>query len=81
MQSKAAGLPNIVGLAGGVLLGVPYNFEGALYSSVSSNTPIDSYQGTTERGIKLDASKSNSIYGNSITVQPPALILIPQTKY
>ena len=81
MQSKAAGLPNIVGLAGGVLLGVPYTFEGALYSSANSNTPIDSYQGKTERGIKLDASKSNSIYGNSITVQPPALILIPQTKY
>lgn len=30
---------------------------------------------------KLDASKSNTIYGSSSTVQPPALALIPQIKY
>ena len=28
-----------------------------------------------------DLSKSNSIYGTSNTVQPPALCLIPQIKY
>ena len=31
--------------------------------------------------IHLDASQSNSIYGNSETVQPPAIQLIPQIKY
>lgn len=29
----------------------------------------------------FDASKSNPIYGNSSTVQPPAIQLIPQIKY
>lgn len=29
----------------------------------------------------FDASKSNPIYGNSATVQPPAIQLIPQIKY
>lgn len=31
--------------------------------------------------IIISARKSNSIYGNSTTVQPPALTLIPQIKY
>lgn len=30
---------------------------------------------------EFDASKSNPIYGNSSTVQPPAIQLIPQIKY
>ena len=29
----------------------------------------------------FNASKSNPIYGNSSTVQPPAIQLIPQIKY
>ena len=40
------------------------------------------YAGQTVQGTnKFNASKSNSIYGNSNTVQPPAIILIPQMKY
>lgn len=31
--------------------------------------------------INFNASKSNSIYGRSSTVQPPALILLPIIKY
>lgn len=31
--------------------------------------------------LTFDASKSNSIYGSSETVQPPAICLIPQIKY
>ena len=31
--------------------------------------------------ITFNASLSNSIYGSSNTVQPPALSLIPQIKY
>lgn len=30
---------------------------------------------------RFDASKSDPIYGNSNTVQPPAIVLIPQIKY
>ena len=29
----------------------------------------------------FDASRSNAIYGNANTVQPPAIVLIPQMKY
>ena len=32
-------------------------------------------------GMLFDASKSNPIYGNSTTVQPPAIQLIPQLRY
>ena len=32
-------------------------------------------------GYGIDASKGNPIYGNSNTVQPPAIVLIPQIKY
>ena len=33
------------------------------------------------RVCKFDASKSNAIYGNSTTVQSPALQLIPQIRF
>lgn len=33
------------------------------------------------KGVTFDASRSNSIYGNSTTVQPPAVKLIPVIKY
>lgn len=32
-------------------------------------------------GVTFSASNSNSIYGKSFTVQPPAIMLIPQIKY
>ena len=31
--------------------------------------------------LSFNASNSNSIYGKSISVQPPALSLIPQIRY
>ena len=33
------------------------------------------------RQINFNASRVNSIFGKSTTVQPPALVLIPQIKY
>lgn len=33
------------------------------------------------RKCKFDASKSNAIYGNSTTVQSPALQLMPQIRF
>lgn len=30
----------------------------------------------TSQGISFDASKSNDIYGNSTTVQPPAIAVV-----
>lgn len=35
----------------------------------------------TPRNLKFSASNSNSIYGSSITVQSPAIVLIPQIRY
>lgn len=84
---KSAGLPNITGI-----LQADRNF---VYSYITSgaiicNNKIPSggyglgWNETIEMGgceISIDASKSNSIYGNSTTVQPPALTLLPCIKY
>lgn len=32
-------------------------------------------------GVEFKASRGNPIYGNSTTVQPPAIVLVPQMKY
>lgn len=75
---KSAGLPNITGslnapavsmfrLPNGAFgLGSTYN---VLPSSYSASAGDASYQ------FNFDASRSNSIYGNSTTVQPPALTM------
>ena len=84
---KSAGLPNITGRGGmgefrGNTSGAYYEFmrqaSGAFYWDTSKN-----YYGSSG-GIDVDdalmcfdASKSNSIYGNSTTVQPPAVVLLP----
>lgn len=76
-----AGLPNITGVANGILQGVPYSYSGAFYN-ISTGAAIQSTATeNVNRGIGIDASKSNSIYGASNTVQPPAIVLIPQIKY
>ena len=41
----------------------------------------DSGQSNIQGALGFDASRSNSIYGTSETVQPPAFSLIPQIKY
>ena len=35
----------------------------------------------TFHDVNFNASKSNSIYGSGDTVQPPAIVLIPQIKF
>ena len=42
---------------------------------------IDELQNEGYETLHFDASRSNSIYGNSNTVQPPALTLLPCIKY
>lgn len=82
----AAGLPNITGAMTG------YEFAGGIWGAgalfedtenifnlrrdkgVSGNNGTSPIQG-------FDASKSNSIYGASTTVQPPAIRLLPCIKY
>ena len=84
---KNAGLPNIDGTfdpidSRGVHLvhnayayGVFYKGELPYYSSIGSVDTSKSFS------IGFDASRSSSIYGNSTTVQPPALTCLICIKY
>ena len=74
---KNAGLPNITAVADG-MLGIAKAsgaFEGVNLSS--SNMP----NGQGYHGLTFNASRSSSIYGNSTTVQPPALTCLICIKY
>ena len=70
-----AGLPNITGtyLARG--LGTLYTNSGALTTTASAEVTYASHNSTAANipNIAIDASLSNSIYGNSDTVQPQAI--------
>ena len=78
-------LPNITGEATGYYAhdsGI--SASGALSESANyrATNPLTDQSNTLESGnVKLDASKSNAIYGASDTVQPPAIVLIPQIRY
>lgn len=74
---KVAGLPNITGK----FIGFATNKVGCIstaefygYSSSAQNNNQMNY-------ININAKDANSIYGSSTTVQPPAIVLIPQIKY
>ena len=72
---KSAGLPNITGSVdcfnSGYSGAFSYQKSAGHYGSSGTNHAI----------INFNASKSNPIYGNSETVQPPALTLLPCIKY
>lgn len=79
---KSAGLPNITGTT--KLNGGPWytaNMDsGALYQE-EIHSSDSSGRNSNGLSINFDASRSNSIYGASDTVQPAAIVLIPQIKY
>ena len=89
---KAAGLPNITGDIRDIL-GNPQNggitltnaFQGMNAGVAWEIKSWDYVADYTSTGVydmaHLDASVCNSIYGGSNTVQPPAIVLIPQIKY
>lgn len=89
---KSPGLPDITGniigqQSGGISVWASAG-EGALYvlgNSTSSPALAEASAGTISRmesgRLQISASRSNSIYSNSTTVQPPALQLIPQIRY
>lgn len=87
---KAAGLPNVVGkfAAQGILDGdyvgnVSYSGEPNKLFSVARLGYVDGGTSQSKKfqtGVTMDLSKENSIYGNSSTVQPPALTLLPIIK-
>lgn len=61
------------------------NFEGAFFPKArTSATQFQAGYSTDSSGrynLAFDASLSNPIYGNSNTVQPPTIQLLPQIKY
>ncbi len=81
--SVEAGLPNITGA-----VNAPYGWgqrghSGALATyTTTTNSSTPSYSTSAPMtGLNIDASRSNAIYGASTTVQPPAVMLIPQIRY
>ena len=74
-----AGLPNITGYIG---IHASQNVGGAFTKESTGGTEL--ITGTSGLGTNravLNASNASEIYGNSNTVQPPALSLIPQLKF
>lgn len=80
---REAGLPNIMGNAGIMIVSNDYYSTGAFLPTPHSGTTTGGPGGSGNRWTQLlfDASNSNKIYGASETVQPSAIILIPQIKY
>lgn len=77
----AAGLPNITGQYYAVV-GGGITVNGAFTGSwVDSSGQTSGGGGYNRVHLVVNASKSNAIYGASNTVQPPAIVLIPQIKY
>lgn len=81
-----AGLPNIKGSVNNVLQTFGWDSSAAAGSGAIVITGLTEMAGTHGTGyggvgIEFDASKSNSIYGNSTTVQPPALTMRYYIKY
>ena len=81
---KEAGLPNIEGSFPCDDTAINGTIEGACY--VKSGRYVGGINAGGGAGysacqIGIDASKSNPIYGNSTTVQPPALTMLPLIKY
>lgn len=81
---KEAGLPNIEGYLSGenaYLFNIK-SMNGALYTvGKSSYMNAGASGGTNGHGFYFDASRSNTIYGASNTVQPPAIALNVFIKY
>lgn len=88
---KGAGLPNIAGnamLHGAGNASLFYTATGAMYGDYGSDSQYRSQAelsirtGAASIGrINFDASRSSAIYGNSTTVQPPALTMRYIIKY
>lgn len=82
LTTKEAGLPNITGGFSSAGANAWRDAYGAFYMAGSPyNSAMDSSYEKHETDMYLDASRCNSIYGSSDTVQPPACCLIAQIKY
>lgn len=86
---KAAGLPNITGSyearpMGSNAANIFAGFNGAFANSTTTNNGSSMSTGSANQQFSkttFDASRSSSVYGNSTTVQPPALTMRYIIKY
>lgn len=72
-QTIEAGLPNIQGTFRAAGYENSDGFSGAFSKTTHSNLTLGTSGGSRLQAITFDASDSNRIYGNSETVQPPAI--------
>lgn len=70
-----AGLPNITGNLGANYMDWNGNNTSGAFSIVNSGAASNTSGGTGYTKASFDASRSNSIYGKSNTVQPPAYVV------
>ena len=77
-----AGLPNITGNVN-IEIGNFAAAKGVFYTKVFTGKISSTAASETSglRSIGFDASRGNSIFGNSETIQPPTISLLPQIKY
>ena len=82
MEVMVAGVPNIMGSFSFLTPIKPSTMEAFFVANEYEGTSVfgNSYRGNSY-DLGLQASKDNSIYGASDTVQPPAIQLIPQLRY
>ena len=79
-----AGLPNITGATSYLVSTENSVTTGAIHNDTYiSNNGVSSVSSSSIkfRSLSLDASLSDSIYGNSNTVQPPAIVINYIIKY
>ena len=76
----SAGLPNLRGQIRGVYYAGQDNANGVFTWNINSWSAV-APNIESEGAISLNASNYNAIYGRSNTVQPPAIVLIPQIRY
>ena len=76
---KEAGLPNVEGSTSITRVN-GFRTNGAFYDNGEMNISSSFVQNDRALSLGFDASKSNSIYGSSDTVQPPSTLLIPYVK-
>lgn len=76
---KNAGLPDVTGTFGRGRTNIPST--GAFETRSQGDNTSNSGTSSDARTISFAASRSNAIYGNSTTVQPPALTMRYYIKY
>lgn len=81
---KSAGLPNITGQINKLPTpwnGLLYEQNGALKPVNVGDTAYSGHANGSNYRLEFDASWSNEAYGNSTTVQPPSMALLPCIKF